>query len=152
MSSLIRPFMGRDWFILMLMLSFSLMSSGCITEQQKFYYSLDDSSDLVNSESSSDILFMIILDEKGGSDMDFSELEITVTRGSISHTCSTTTTDGDCQVVQPGGKDNSSWEIGESLNVNENGVDICSQSCIITFTVSGPEGAKIVGPTILNTT
>jgi hypothetical protein len=143
--------MGRDWFVLMLMLSFSLMSSGCISEQQKFYYSLEDSSDLENSESSSDTLFMITLDEKGGSDMDFSELKITITRDSIPHICSTTTTDGNCQVVQSFGKDNSSWEIGEILKVNENGVDICSQSCIISFTISGPEGAKIVGPTILNT-
>ena len=144
--------MGREWLDMVLMVAVSLMTAGCISEQQKFYYSIDDSIDEANTESSSDVLFTITLDEKGGSDMDFSDLEVSVTQDGTTHACSTTSSDGDCQVVQTGGEDNSSWEIGETLNINENGVDICSQSCIITFTLSGPEGAKIVGPTILNTT
>ena len=144
--------MGRERLVVLLMVAVSLMTSGCISEQQKFYYSIEDSIDEANSESSSDVLFAITLDEKGGSNMDFSDLEIIITQDGTAHNCSTATSDGGCLVVQIDGKDNSSWELGETLNVNENGVDICSQSCIITFTISGPEGAKIVGPTILNTT
>ena len=144
--------MGRERLVLALMIAASLMTAGCISEQQKFYYSIDDSVDEANSESSSDILFTITLNDQGGSDMDFSALKVSVTQDGTTHNCTTTSTDGDCQVVQIDGMDNSSWEIGETLNVNENGVDICSQSCILTFTISGPDGAKIVGPTILNTT
>ncbi|MDA8529726.1 hypothetical protein N9M83_04465 [Candidatus Poseidonia alphae] len=144
--------MGRERLVVLLMVAVSLMTSGCISEQQKFYYSIEDSIDEANSESSSDVLFAITLDEKGGSNMDFSDLEIIITQDGTAHNCSTATSGGGCLVVQIDGKDNSSWELGETLNVNENGVDICSQSCIITFTISGPEGAKIVGPTILNTT
>ncbi|WP_338173662.1 hypothetical protein [Candidatus Poseidonia alphae] len=144
--------MGREWLVVLLMVAVSSMTSGCISEQQKFYYSIEDSIDEANSESSSDVLFTITLDEKGGSNMDFSDLEVIITQDGTAHNCSTATSDGGCLVVQIDGKDNSSWELGETLNVNENGVDICSQSCIITFTISGPEGAKIVGPTILNTT
>ena len=144
--------MGRERLVVLLMVAVSLMTSGCISEQQKFYYSIEDSIDEANSESSSDVLFAITLDEKGGSNMDFSDLEVIITQDGTAHNCSTATSDGGCLVVQIDGKDNSSWELGETLNVNENGVDICSQSCIITFTISGPEGAKIVGPTILNTT
>ena len=144
--------MGRERLVLALMIAASLMTAGCISEQQKFYYSIDDSVDEANSESSSDILFTITLNDQGGSDMDFSALKVSVTQDGTTHNCTTTSTDGACQVVQIDGMDNSSWEIGETLNVNENGVDICSQSCILTFTISGPDGAKIVGPTILNTT
>lgn len=144
--------MGRERLVLALMIAASLMIAGCISEQQKFYYSIDDSVDEANSESSSDILFTITLNDQGGSDMDFSALKVSLTQDGNTHNCTTTSTDGACQVVQIDGMDNSSWEIGETLNVNENGVDICSQSCILTFTISGPDGAKIVGPTILNTT
>ena len=144
--------MGRDWFVLGMVLVFSISSPGCFSEKEEFYYSVDDPEDGTNSDSTSDVLFSITLDDQGGMDMDFSDLVVIIERDSGSHTCATTGTTGNCSVVQPSGSDDSTWEIGETLNITENGVDICSQHCILAFIVSGPEDAKIVGPTILNTT
>ena len=143
--------MSRVGFVLTLVLLFTLSTSGCISEQEKFYYSLEDAGEDTNSEATSDVLFTLTLNDKGGAEMVISELKIVITQDSSTYNCSTTGTDGDCSVVQTFGKDNSSWEIGETLSVTENGVDICSQNCILSFTISGPEGSKMVGPTILNT-
>ena len=144
--------MGRDWFMLFLILAFSFSTPGCFDEKEEFYYSVDDPEDGTNSDSTSDVLFSITLDDQGGMDMDFSDLVVIIERDSGSHNCATTGTTGNCSVVQPLDSDDSIWEIGETLNITENGVDICSQHCILAFIVSGPEDAKIVGPTILNTT
>ena len=144
--------MGRDWLMLSLIVIFSFSTSGCISEKEEYYYSIDDPEVGTNSDGTSDVLFTITLDDDGGIDMDFSELVIIVKQDSVSHNCATTGTTGNCTVVQTSGADKSQWEIGEILSITENGVDICSQHCIITLSVSGPEDARIVGPTILNTT
>ena len=147
----LRKTMSRDWFMFFLVVLFSLSTSGCISEQQKFHYSIDDSDKESNSELTNDVLFTLTLEEKGGARMDISELKIVLTQDTNAYPCSASGDEGDCSILQPFGTDNSSWEIGETLSVAENGVDICSQNCILTFTISGPEGSKIVGPTILNT-
>ncbi len=142
--------MHRSWFVLCLLLVFSFSTSGCFGENESFYYSLEDPEKNSNSVETSDVLFNLILDDDGGVDMDFSDLVITLER-SGTHICSTSTTEGNCILIQSG-EDDSAWEIGETLNVTENGFNICSQHCIIAFTVEGPEDAKIVGPTIINST
>ena len=142
--------MSRDWVVLMLALMFSLSTPGCMSEQEKFYYTLDDEDKESNSDSANDTLFTLTLGDKGGVSMDISELNIVISYDASTYACSTSGTDGDCRVVQIFGEDNSSWEIGETVIVAENGVNICSQSCILSFTINGPEGSKIVGPTILN--
>jgi len=144
--------MGRDWFMLSLIVIFSFLTSGCISEKGEYYYSIEDPEEGTNSDGTSDVLFTITLDDRGGMDMDFSELVVIIKQDSVSHNCATTGTTGNCTVVQTSGADESQWEIGEILSITENGVDICSQHCIITLSVSGPEDAKIVGPTVLNTT
>ena len=144
--------MGRDWFMLSLIVIFSFSTSGCISEKEEYHYSIDDPGMDTNSDGSSDILFTITLEDNGGINMDFSELVIIIKQDSVSHICATTGTTGNCTVVQTSGADKSQWEIGEILSITENGVDICSQHCIITLIVSGPEDVEIVGPTILNTT
>jgi len=144
--------MGRDWFMLFLVLAVSFSTPGCFEEKKEYYYSVNDSENSTNSDSTSDVLFTITLGDQGGEDMDFSDLVVIIERFSVSHKCSTTGTTGNCTVVQFPGSDDSSWEIGETLNIAENGIDICSQHCILAFSVSGPEDAKVVGPTILNTT
>ena len=82
--------------------------------------------------------------------MDISDLVIIIEK-SDSLICAISGTEGSCIVVQSG-SDDSLWEIGENLNITENGVNICSQHCILAFSVDGPDGAKVMGPTILNTT
>lgn len=144
--------MGRDWFMLSLIVIFSFSTSGCISEKGEYHYSIDDPEEGTNSDGTSDVLLTITLEDNGGIDMDFSELVVIIKQDSVSHNCATTGTTGNCTVVQTSGADDSQWEIGEILSITENGVDICSQHCIITLSVSGPEDAKIVGPTILNTT
>ena len=143
--------MGRDWFMLSLIVIFSFSTSGCISEEEEYYYSIDDSEAGTNSDGTSDVLFTITLEDIGGIDMDFSELAIIIKQDSVSHNCATIGTTGNCTVVQTSGVDESQWEIGEILSITENGVNICSQNCIITLSVSGPEDSEIVGPTILNT-
>ena len=144
--------MGRDWLVLSIILVFSVSSPGCFSENEEYYYSVSDPQDGSNSDGTSDALFAITLDNQGGIDMDFSDLVVIIERDSGSHKCATTGTTGNCTVIQASGSDDSLWEIGEILIISENDVDICSQHCILAFTVSGPEDAKIVGQTILNTT
>lgn len=142
--------MSRDWFVLILVVLFSLSTSGCMSEQEKFYYSLDDGDKETNSEQTADVLFTLTLEDKGGFEMDISELMIVITHDASTYHCSTSGTEGDCSVLQTSGADNSSWELGETLHVAENGVNICSHNCILSFTISGPEDSEVVGPTILN--
>ena len=49
--------MGREWLVVLLMVAVSSMTSGCISEQQKFYYSIEDSIDEANSLSIISVLF-----------------------------------------------------------------------------------------------
>tara|TARA_B100000767_G_C19738077_1_gene524839 strand:- start:93 stop:488 length:396 start_codon:yes stop_codon:yes gene_type:complete len=128
---------------------FSLSTPGCFDAKEEFYYSVDDLHDESNTIGTSDILFSLTLNDDGGIDMDISDLVVTVER-SGTHVCSSSSNDANCTIVQTG-SDDSLWEIGEILNITENGVNICSRHCIISFIVEGPEDAKIVGPTLLNT-
>ena len=142
--------MDRRGIVLCILLAFSFATPGCFSEPESFYYSVEDPEKNTNSVETSDVLFNLILDDDGGADMDISDLVVTIER-SGSHICSTSPSEGNCTLIQSG-DDDSTWEIGETLSVTENGFNICSQHCIIAFSVEGPEGAKIVGPTILNST
>tara|TARA_B110000495_G_C22455658_1_gene284138 strand:+ start:42 stop:470 length:429 start_codon:yes stop_codon:yes gene_type:complete len=142
--------MGRYWFVLSIILVFTFSTSGCFGTTDSYYYSVEDTDD-PNTIETSDILFSLTLKDDGGVDMDISDL-VVIIKYSGTHTCSTSGTEGNCTVVQPAESDDSIWEIGETLNIIENGVNICSQHCILAFSVDGPEDAKVVGPTILNIT
>jgi len=135
---------------LCVILIFSFSTSGCFSSTDDYYYSASDPEDNSNSIETFDVLFTLTLDDDGGADMDISDLVIIIEK-SGSQTCATSGTEGSCLVVQSG-SDDSLWEIGETLNITENGVDICSQHCMLAFSVDGPDGAKVMGPTILNTT
>lgn len=136
--------------MLCLLLVFSFSTSGCFETNEPYYYSVTDLEENSNSIETSDVLFTMTLNS-GEADMDISGLVIIIEPNDGSHTCVTSGTGGSCLIVQSG-LDNSLWEIGEVLNITENGVDICSNHCILYFSVDGPEGVKIVGPTIMNTT
>jgi hypothetical protein len=142
--------MRKSSLVLCILLLFSFSTSGCFSSTDDYYYSASDPEDNSNSIETSDVLFTLTLDDDGGADMDISDLVIIIEK-SGSQTCATSGTEGSCLVVQSG-SDDSLWEIGEALNITENGVDICSQHCILAFTVDGPDGAKVMGPTILNIT
>ena len=142
--------MRRSSFVLCVVLAFSFSTSGCFGDTDDFYYSVTDPEDNSNSIETFDVLFTLTLDSDGGVDMEISDLVVIIER-SGSQTCATSGTEGSCLVVQSG-SDDSLWEIGETLNITENGVDICSQHCMLAFSVDGPDGAKVMGPTILNTT
>ena len=129
---------------------FSLTTPGCFEADEEFYYSVDDLHDESNTIGTSDILFSLTLKDNGGIDMDISDLVVTVER-SGTHVCSSSNNDANCTIVQSG-SDDSLWEVGETLNITENGINICSRHCIISLIVEGPEDAKVVGATILNTT
>lgn len=136
--------------VLCVILVISFSTSGCFGSTDEFYYSVDDPVDNSNSIGTSDVLFTLTLDNDGGVDMEISDLVVIIEQ-SGPQTCATSGTEGSCLVVQSG-SDDSLWEIGETLNITENGVDICSQHCMLAFSVDGPDGAKVMGPTILNTT
>ena len=136
--------------VLCVILVISFSTSGCFGSTDEFYYSVDDPVDNSNSIGTSDVLFTLTLDNDGGVDMEISDLVVIIEQ-SGPQTCATAGTEGSCLVVQSG-SDDSLWEIGETLNITENGVDICSQHCMLAFSVDGPDGAKVMGPTILNTT
>jgi len=136
--------------VLCVILVISFSTSGCFGSTDEFYYSVDDPVDNSNSIETSDVLFTLTLDNDGGVDMEISDLVVIIEK-SGPQTCATSGTEGSCLVVQSG-SDDSLWEIGETLNITENGVDICSQHCMLAFSVDGPDGAKVMGPTILNTT
>ena len=142
--------MSRHWFVLSLLLVFSFSTSGCLETTEDYYYSVTDPESNSNSEEDSDVLFTLTLDS-GEADMDISDLVVIIEPNEAAHTCVASGTGGNCIMVQSG-SDDSLWEIGEVLSITENGVDICSQHCILYFSVEGPEGFKVVGATILNTT
>lgn len=137
-------------FVLCALLIFSFSTSGCFSNTDDYYYSAGDPEDNSNSIETFDVLFTLTLDSDGGVDMEISDL-VVIIEHSGSKICATSGTEGSCLVVQSG-SDDSLWEIGETLNITENGVDICSQHCMLAFSVDGPDGAKVMGPTILNTT
>ena len=136
--------------ILCVALVFSFSTSGCFGNTDDYYYSASDLEDNSNSIETSDVLFTLTLDSDGGVDMDISDLVVIIEK-SGSQTCVLSGTEGSCLIVQSG-SDDSLWEIGETLNITENGVNICSQHCMLAFSVDGPDGAKVMGPTIMNTT
>lgn len=142
--------MRKSSLVLCVLLLFSLSTSGCFSNTDDYYYSVIDPKENSNSIETSDVLFTLVLENDGGVDMDISDLVVIIEK-SDSLICDISGTEGSCIVVQSG-SDDSLWEIGEKLNITENGVDICSQHCILAFSVSGPDGAKVMGPTILNTT
>ena len=142
--------MSRYWFMLSLLLVFSFSTSGCLETTEDYYYSVTDPEDNSNSRETNDVLFTLTLDS-GEEDMDISDLVIIIEPNEAAHTCVTSGTGGNCTLVQSG-SDDSLWEIGEDLDITENGVDICHQHCILYFSVEGPEDIKVVGATILNTT
>ena len=53
--------MSRGWVVLMLALMFSLSTPGCMNQQEKFYYTLDDVDKESNSDSANDTLFTLSL-------------------------------------------------------------------------------------------
>jgi hypothetical protein len=143
-------YMNWDLFAIFLILGFTFSTSGCLgTSEVRYTYSIEDSMDNSNSDETSDLLFTLTLNS--GMDMAISELDIIVKQGGISHVCATSGGEGNCTIVQLFDSDESLWEIGETLMINENGVDICSNDCIITLAISGPKDAKIIGPTIIST-
>jgi len=142
--------MRKSSLVLCVLLLFSFSTSGCFSSTDDYYYSASDLEENSNSIETSDVLFTLTLDDDGGADMDISDLVITIEK-SGSLICATSGTEGSCIVVQSG-SDDSLWEIGENLNITENGVNICSRHCMLAFSVNGPDGAKVMGPTILNTT
>ena len=143
--------MNWNLFAIFLILGFTFSTSGCFgTSEVRYSYSMEDGLDDTNSYETSDFLFTLTLNS--GMDMAISELDIIVKQRGISHVCATTGGEGNCTITQLFGEDeNDDWEIGETLMINENGVDICSNDCIITLAISGPKGAKMIGPTILST-
>jgi len=143
--------MNWNLFAIFLILGFTFSTSGCFgTSEVRYSYSMEDGLDDTNSYETSDFLFTLTLNS--GMDMAISELDIIVKQRGISHVCATSGGEGNCTIKQLFGEDgNDDWEIGETLMIYENGVDICSNDCIITLAISGPKGAKMIGPTILST-
>ena len=124
--------------------------TGCLGEPPSdFHYTVEDAEGEASSLSSEDALFTITLSDRGEVNMKFSSLSITVKQDGTAYQCLAEGEGGNCTVSQPSGSDDTLWEENETLVVSESGTDICGRTCIITFTVQGPEGSQTTGPTIL---
>ena len=132
-----------------LLLATSMFTSGCVsTTSTDYRYDVEDSAKSSNTDGTTDVLFTMTL-VSAEQAMAISDLLVTINPnedGTVKCRIDSTT---DCTLTQSG-TDAEVWEIGESISVVEAGLDICEATCILDFSVTGPEGTKIVGPTILH--
>ena len=123
---------------------------GCIQEPPiDYHYTVEDAEEDASIYTSDDQLFTLTLGSESGVGMDISELSIVLRHDSMEYKCSLEGQGGNCTIIQTAGSDDSMWEIGEDLLIQENGVEICDSSCILTFAISGPDGSDTTGPTVL---
>lgn len=124
--------------------------SGCFGgTPDDYHYSAEDAEGYTSDYTMDDPLFNLTLDDRGEVNMKFSELVLVVKQDGVSHPCESEGGGGNCTVTQHGGDNDALWEMGETLTVTENGVNICGGTCILTFTLEGPEGSRTTGPTVL---
>ena len=142
--------MSNIWYAFATALLCSWSLSGCLAgSPADYHYSVEDAEGSPSSPFANDSLFTITLGSEGATDMKISSLVVVVIQDGVSHPCLSEGEAGNCTVSQPSETDNTLWEEGETLTVSESGTDICGRTCIITFTVQGPEGSQTTGPTIL---
>ena len=135
--------------LLSLFIATSMFTSGCVsTTSTDYRYEVEDNEKSSNSDGTTDVLFTMTL-VSARQDMAISDLLVTINpneEGTVKCRIDSTT---DCTLTQSG-TDAEVWEIGENISVVEAGLDICKATCILDFSVTGPEDTKIVGPTILH--
>jgi hypothetical protein len=124
--------------------------SGCLGgSPDDYHYTVDDADGSVSDEGIDDPLFNLTLEDRSEVNMKFSDLTIVLKQDGVSYPCEAEGAGGNCTITQHGGDDDAYWEMGETLTVSENGVNICGGVCILTFTLEGPEGSLTTGPTVL---
>ena len=142
--------MRQSWIFSISLLVILSSLTGCIQESPiDYHYTVEDAEEDASIYTSDDQLFILTLGTESGVGMDISELSIVLRHDSMEYECSLEGQGGNCTIVQTAGSDDSMWEIGEELLVQENGVEICDSSCIVTFVITGPEGSETTGPTVL---
>ena len=142
--------MRQVWCCLLPLLLTLSSLAGCIQETPvDYHYTVEDAEEDASVYTSDDQLFILTLGTESGVGMEISELNIVLRHESVDYDCSLEGQGGNCTIVQTAGSDDSMWEIGEELLVQENGIDICDSNCILTFTISGPDGSETTGPTVL---
>lgn len=142
--------MRQGWTCLISLLIMLSSLVGCIQESPiDYHYSVEDAEEDASIYTSDDQLFILTLGTESGVGMEISELSIILRHDSVEFQCSLEGQGGNCTIVQTAGSDDSMWEIGEELLVQENGVEICDSNCIVTFVISGPDGSETTGPTVL---
>jgi len=142
--------MRQGWTCLISLLIMLSSLVGCIQESPiDYHYSVEDAEEDASIYTSDDQLFILTLGTESGVGMEISELSIILRHDSAEFQCSLEGQGGNCTIVQTAGSDDSMWEIGEELLVQENGVEICDSNCIVTFVISGPDGSETTGPTVL---
>ena len=142
--------MKQGWIFLISVLIVLSSMVGCIQESPiDYHYTVEDAEEDASNYTSDDQLFILTLGSESGVGMDISELSIVLRHDSMEYQCSLEGQSGNCTIVQTAGSDDSMWEIGEELLIQENGVEICDSSCIVTFVISGPDGSETTGPTVL---
>ena len=143
-------YMRQSWIFLVSILFMLSSMVGCIQESPiDYHYTVEDAEEDASIDSSDDHLFILTLGSESGVGMDISELSIVLRHDSMEYQCSLEGQGGNCTIVQTAGSDDSIWEIGEELLIQENGVEICDSSCIVTFVITGPDGSETTGPTVL---
>ena len=142
--------MRKSWIFLISLLIVLSSMVGCIQESPvDYHYTVEDAEEDASIDSSDDQLFILTLGSESGVGMDISELSIVLRHDSMEFKCSLEGQGGNCTILQTAGSDDSIWEIGEELLIQENGVEICDSSCIVTFVITGPDGSETTGPTVL---
>ena len=142
--------MRQSWIFSISLLVILSSLTGCIQESPiDYHYTVEDAEEDASIYTSDDQLFILTLGSESGDGMSISELSIVLRHDSMEYQCSLEGQGGNCTIVQTAGSDDSMWEIGEELLVQENGVEICDSSCIVTFVITGPEGSETTGPTVL---
>ncbi len=132
-----------------LFLASSMFTSGCVsTSSTDYRYEVDDNEKSSNTDGTTDVLFTMTLVDADEA-MPIEDLLVIVDMDEDGKVSCNSETTSDCTLTQSG-DDDDLWELDEVISVVETGLDICKANCILRFSVTGPEGKKIVGPTILH--
>ena len=135
--------------LLSLFIATSMFTSGCVsTSSTDYRYEVDDNDKSSNTDGTTDVLFTMTLVDADEA-MPIEDLLVIVDMDEDGKVSCNSETTSDCTLTQSG-DDDDLWELDEVISVVETGLDICNANCILGFSVTGPEGKEMVGPTILH--
>ncbi|HIO94033.1 MAG TPA: hypothetical protein EYN46_01560 [Candidatus Poseidoniales archaeon] len=132
-----------------LLLATSMFTSGCLsTTTLDYRYEVEDEAINSNTNGTTDVLFTMTLVDADEA-MPMADLLVTIDMDEDGKVPCRSGSASNCTLSQSGADDDL-WELDEVISVVETGLDICKANCILRFSVTGPEDAEIVGPTILH--